>query len=320
MIDQSTEVDISIIIPCYNSQHSLEELIERIVKTFSGRKEKYEIIAVNDCSKDNTIHILKELHKKHGQLIVIDLMFNVGQFRALMCGMSHAKGELIITMDDDLQHPPEEIPKLIKAINKDEEIDAIFGKPIKKLHKKYRNFGSKFIDWINTKIFKKPKDLTMSAFRILRRNVVDTILCHQTMHPVIGPLILKSTSRIKNIKVDHDERKYGKSNYNIIRLLKTTVDNILNFSSLPLKFISTLGLISFGISCLLILFYIMRYVLGGIGVAGWTTNVVLINFYGGLILFSIGIVGEYLIRIIYEVQGSPRFQIRKIYNKNDDPK
>lgn len=309
-------ITFSIVIPCYNSQSSIVELVDELIIVEKENNYSFEIILVNDCSKDNTISKMIYLTEKYTQVKAIDLMFNVGQFRTLMCGLENTSGNFVITMDDDLQHPPYEIPKLVNAIIVDETIDAIFARPLIKKHKVYRNVGSFFIRFVNTQIFHKPKNLTMSAFRIMRRELVDTIISHKTMFPVMGPIILKSTTRIKNIEVTHNSRKYGQSNYGLIKLIRTTFDNIINFSSLPLKAISTLGLMSFGISLLLILFYTIRYLIGGIGVAGWTTNVVLINLYGGLILFSIGIIGEYLIRIIYEVNGFPKYIIRKKYKKN----
>lgn len=308
---------ISVVVPCYNSGKSVIELVDRILALQYLNNFEVEIILVNDCSLDDTLDKLKVLSEKHVEISVIDLMFNVGQFRALMCGLENSKGDLIITMDDDLQHPPEEIPKLIKALREDEDIDAIFAQPYKKQHSLFRNFGSLIVRIINGFIFKKPKHLTMSSFRILNRAVVNTITAHNTMFPIMGPIILKSTSRIKNIKVQHYPRKLGKSNYNLFSLIKMAFDHIINFSSLPLKMISVIGISSFIISLVLSLYFLIKYLIGGIGVAGWTSNVLFINIYGGLILFSVGIIGEYLIRILFEVNRFPRYYIRKIYKKED---
>jgi len=306
---------VSIVIPCYNSSESIEELVDELMVIEKKNNYNFEIILVNDCSKDNTIEKIKNLSNKYSSVIGIDLMFNVGQFRAVMCGFENSNGDYVITMDDDLQHPPSEVPKLIDAIENDENIDAVFARPIKREHKTYRNLGSAFAGFISRKIFKKPKNFTMSAFRILRREVVDSVVAHRTMFPVIGPIIVKSTSKIINIDVLHKPRKYGISNYRLLKLIRMTFDNVINFSSFPLKVISSIGIIAFGVSVILILFYLIRYLIGGIGVAGWTTNVILINLYGGLILSSIGVIGEYLIRIMYEVNGFPKYKIRKKYKK-----
>lgn len=241
-------------------------------------------------------------------------MYNVGQFRALQCAFEAAKGKYIVTLDDDLQHPPEEISKLYDAIKNNFEIDAVFGKYKEKKHSLFRNLGSLFIKFINEKIYGKPKNLSMSAFRILRRELVDTIIAHRTISPVLGAIILKSTKRIINVEVVHAERKHGKSNYSFVKLLKTTFDNILNFSSLPLQIISMIGIFVSLVSFLISIVLFIRHFWAGSVVAGWTSIMVLLNFYAGLILISLGLIGEYLIRILMEVNGTPHYKIKKIYD------
>lgn len=306
-------IEISVIIPCYNSSKSIEELSDRLKISLEKLNVTYEVIYVNDCSKDDTVNVAKEIASKYENFKLIDLMFNVGQFRTLYCGLENAKGKYVVTMDDDLQHRPEDIEKLYNTIKDDENIDAIFGKTVEKKHSGLRKVGSFMIRKVNELIFNKPKELTMSSFRILRYELVDTITSHKTMFPIFGPMILKSTNRIINIDIEHQKRKHGKSNYNLKMLLKTTFDNIINFSSLPLKYISLLGIFVSIFSFTLAFIYIFRYFVLDTSVSGWTTLVVLINFYSGLILLSIGIIGEYLVRVLAEVQGYPKYKIRKIY-------
>ena len=304
---------ISIVIPCYNSEKSIEELVDRIVSVSVNENYKLQIVLVNDFSKDLTLEKLEVLAEKYNQVEAIDLMFNIGQFRALICGLEHCSGDYIVTMDDDLQHPPEEIPKMLNYLAQNDHLDVILGKPYKKEHSVYRNLGSLLIRFVNKNIFNKPKDLVMSSFRVMNSSLKDTLVSHKTMFPIVGPLILASTKRIENIQIEHKERVYGKSNYNLSKLIKTTFDNIINFSSLPLKLISFIGVIGMLLSVFITLYLIIRYLTGGIGVAGWTSNMLLINFYGGLTLFSIGIIGEYLIRVLQEVNGFPSYKIRKHY-------
>lgn len=304
-------IELSIVIPCYNSEHSIEELMERIDQQLNKMGLSYEVICVNDCSKDKTINKFAQLSEKYPQFTGIDLMFNVGQFRALMCGFEQTSGQYIVTMDDDLQHPPEEIDKLYDTLKKNPDIDAVLGAPIKKAHAWYRNIGSFFVRKINEKIFNKPKELRISAFRCLNRKLVDTLVNHKTFFPVMGPLILRSTRNIINVDIEHNQRKYGTSNYTFVKLIKTTIDNIINFSSLPLKYISMLGMISAGISFLMIIYFLFKYFLIGISQPGWTSVVLLINFYSGMILLSLGVIGEYLVRVQAEVNGYPKYVIRK---------
>ncbi len=301
---------MSIVIPCYNSESSIEELMDRINHQMNKMGLSYEVICVNDCSKDNTIDNFHLLSQKHPQFTGIDLMFNVGQFRALMCGFEQTTGQYIVTMDDDLQHPPEEIDKLYNALKNNPDIDAVLGAPVKKEHAWYRNLGSFFVRKINEKIFNKPKGLRISAFRCLNRKLVDTLVNHKTFFPVMGPLILRSTRNIINVDIEHNKRKYGASNYTLLTLIKTTIDNIINFSSLPLKYISMLGMITAGISFLLIIYFLFKYFFVGISQPGWTSVILLINFYSGIILLSLGVIGEYLVRIQAEVNGFPKYVIR----------
>ena len=308
--------ELSIVIPCYNSEKSLLELNNKLVTTLSSMNISYEIIYINDCSRDDTISILKKITSDNSHVKVIDLMFNIGQFRTLYCALELANGEYILTMDDDLQHPPEEIPKLYNHIKKNNNLDAVFGAYKIKEHSYFRNLGTSLIKYINEKIYTKPKNLTMSSFRIMTKKLVKTILNHKTISPVLGAIILKSTKRIENVEVEHHQRQYGKSNYNFLKLIKTTLDNVLNFSSLPLQIISLIGIgVSF-ISFLFSIFYLLLYFFTGGGVPGWTSIMVLMNFYAGLILISLGLIGEYLIRILMEVNGSPKYTIREIYTKD----
>ena len=309
-------LELSIVIPCYNSAKSLPELQERLKNSLDDLEINYEVIYVNDCSKDQTLSELKKLVHNDTNIKVIDLMFNAGQFRALYCGFEIAQGKFIVTIDDDLQHPPEEIFKLYNAIKNNENVDAVFGKYERKKHSFFRNLGSSLIKRINEKIYHKPKHLTMSAFRIMRRDLVETILSHKTISPVLGAIILKSTSQIINVNVQHDKRKHGKSNYNVIKLIKTTFDNVLNFSSLPLQTISIIGMFVSFISFVFSMFYLALYFVTDVTIPGWTSIMVLLNFYAGLILISLGLIGEYLIRILMEVNGTPKYKIRKIYDKN----
>jgi len=308
-------IEISVVIPCYNSEKSLIELNDRLHKSLLLLEKKYEIIYINDQSKDKTLFELEQISKTSENVKVIDLMFNVGQFRALYCGFEMAKGKYIITIDDDLQHPPEEINKLYFAIKENEEIDAIFGKYKEKNHSIFRNIGSRIIKIVNEKIYNKPKNLTMSSFRIMKKELIETILSHRTISPVLGAIILKSTNKIINVEVSHDKRKYGNSNYTTMKLLKTTLDNVLNFSSLPLQAVSAIGLFVSILSFCFSMFYLIRYFYADTGVPGWTSLMVLLNFYAGLILVSLGFIGEYLIRILMEINGTPKYKIRKIYEK-----
>ena len=150
-------VDLSIVIPCYNSSDSIHELAEKLNSVLENMNITYEVIFINDCSIDDSLSSIKNVVYLYNSMVVIDLMFNVGQFRALYCGLEASNGKYIITMDDDLQHSPEEIPNFYRAIENDDELDAIIGKVLEKKHSIVRKVGSFFVKKINEIIFKKPK-------------------------------------------------------------------------------------------------------------------------------------------------------------------
>lgn len=306
-------IEISVAIPCYRSQSSVKELTKELTAAFEDFGTDYEIVYVNDASPDDTLPRLKEIADSYPNVKVVDLMYNCGQFKALMCALEVAQGKYIITMDDDLQHPPKEARRLYEFLKGNADYDVVLGKAKVKKHSLVRNLGSKMIGKIDEKIFDKPSDLHMSAFRCMRRNVVDTLIAHKTFTPVIGPLILKSTKKISNLEVENRPRKFGSSNYNMLRLVKMTFDNVLNFSSVPLKYISVLGFVICFLSIMTSVFFLIRYCIGGVNLPGWMTLIVLTNLYGGAILLAIGILGEYMIRVLSEVNQNPRFKIREIY-------
>ncbi len=304
--------EISVVIPCYNSNVILRDLNIRLLDTLKTLKVSFEIIYINDCSIDNTLEILKQLLLDDDSITIVDLMYNVGQHKALFCGFEISRGNYIITMDDDLQNMPEDIPKLYFRA-KEYDLDAVIGKYKQKKHSFFRNFGSILIRRIRAKVFLTPKNLHGTSFRCMKRNIVDNLLAYKTKLPYVNPLLYRTTKRIANVEVNHSERKSGKSNYNFLKLMFIALDNIFNYSSMPLKYISVTGIMFSITGLMLAIFYLFRYLQGNITIPGWTTVIILLNVYSGIILFSIGIIGEYLLRVLIEVNGYPKHTIRKIY-------
>ncbi len=306
--------EYSIVIPTYRGAAALPQLMERLSAVMDRSGKTYEIIVVDDDSPDHSWDVIKELKRCYPRLRALKLMSNVGQFRALMCGFDHVRGAYVITMDDDLQNPPEEIPKLITGLADHPDMDGVIGAYTDKKHSLWRRLGSGLIHWVNRLVSHKPPDLQTTSFRLLRRHLVDAISEHQTMNPVMGPLVVQNSRRLMNVTVEHHPRKLGTSNYTLLGLIKLSLDHVLNFSVIPLKIVSIIGIISALISVGLGSFYLIRYLTTDIGtqVKGWTTVVLLVTFFSGLMLFSIGLIGEYLIRIIREVSHAPRYVVREV--------
>jgi dolichol-phosphate mannosyltransferase/undecaprenyl-phosphate 4-deoxy-4-formamido-L-arabinose transferase len=221
-------------------------------------------------------------------------------------------------MDDDLQHPPQEMPKLLEALESNPEVDCVFAYFEEKHHALYRNLGSRVIRWINARALGLPKDIRWSSFRAMRRPLVAAVLQLRTVNPVILALVCQSTQQLMSIPARHSERYSGRSNYTLSKQLRLALDNVCNVSLLPLRAVSTAGMALCALTTVLIAVFLYKYLTGLVGVAGWTTIVILISFFAGLTLLSVGIVGEYMVRILREVRGAPRYIERERVGLDED--
>lgn len=302
----------SIVVPVYNSEHTLVELHSRICQVFENTlHEEFELILVDDSSRDHSYSVMEKLHQKDPRVKIIQLARNFGQPSAVLCGFSHVSGDFVITLDDDLQHPPEEIPKMIKVMQERDDVDVILAKYENRKHGIIRKIGTFIAKLATNQMMNNANDLDMTSFRLIRRFVVDAVLKINIHLPQIGNLLLQVSNRIINVPVAHDARKYGRSNYTFRRLLKDLIYDITTHSALPLIVVRNIGICSFIISIILGLYYLIRYFVLGISVEGFTTLVLLILAYNGLLLLSVGILGQYLMHVLNEAKKTPTFIIRK---------
>ena len=220
---------LSVVVPVYNSENSLEHFYVVLSKELNKICDDYEIIMVDDGSLDNSYEQMEVLHNIDSRVKIIRLDGNFGQQNALMCGFHYSTGEYIVTLDDDLQHPPEEIHKLYKKI--DEGYDVVYGIPIIKQHSIYRKMGSKMTDYLFNKICLKPKNIKISSFRIIRKSIISEIIKDKTSFVYISAITFKNTNNISNVEVNHNIRKYGKSNYDFYKLLKLFIKLYLYYSN-----------------------------------------------------------------------------------------
>ncbi|TYO99024.1 undecaprenyl-phosphate 4-deoxy-4-formamido-L-arabinose transferase [Geothermobacter ehrlichii] len=302
----------SVVIPVYNSERIVGETIDRTVDFFEREKLDYEIILVNDGSSDNSFEILKEKARLNKNIIAVDLLKNYGQHTANFCGFKKSTGDYLITMDDDLQNPPEEIAKLINAVK--DGYDVVFGVFREKKHAGYRKIGTRIISFVNRKIFGKPKDLILSNFRIIRRDVVDRICQYKTGYPYIPGLVLMFSSKQGNVLVEHHERKVGKSGYTLFKIAELVMRILFNYSSYPLRLVAFCGIGVSLASFLLGGFYLLKAFFHKAAVPGWTTVVVLLSFFNGIALLVLGMLGEYLIRLVNQTSSSSPYQIKESVN------
>ncbi|MCG9970433.1 glycosyltransferase [Christiangramia crocea] len=295
----------SVVIPVYKSTKSLETIAEKFAILESKENFRFELIFVNDspCFID-TQRTLEKISNKFNNVSTVTLRRNQGQQLALLVGMSRASGEYVLTMDDDLQHPVEEVPKLIRAMKENKDTEAIFAVPSfkNKKHSLWRNLGSYIVNKIDRVFLNKPEGLVKSSFRIMTKELARTIVLNYNAMPALSSLIISSTNNIKNIQVEHKNREFGTSNYTITKLVNLTLNNLIHYSALPLKSLGLMGALIFGASLLFILVIIVRKIFIDINFPGYASTVSLISFFGGLNLFALGLIGEYLIRIIREQQ------------------
>lgn len=293
----------SVVVPVYNSEHTLGELYTRLEKVFRETlKEDFELILVDDGSKDRSYEIMTELREKDHRVRIIQMARNFGQHPALLCGFAHVKGEFVVTMDDDLQHQPEELPKMVRTMQERPDVDVIIASYEGRKHGPIRKLGTKFSVWATSKMLGKDPDLQITSYRLIRRFLVDAMVKTNTYLPQIGNLLIRSSNRIINVPVQHADRAYGKSGYSFKRLLKDLIYDITTHTAFPLLLVRNIGIVSFLISVVLSVCYLVRYFTLGISVQGWTSLMLVMLAFFGLILLSIGIMGIYLMNILNEAK------------------
>lgn len=305
-------ITYSVVIPVYNSTDSLIELATRIKKVFEEEvKATFELIMVDDCSPNaRSWEVMKDLAKEYPEITVLQLMRNFGKPGAIYCAFGEVRGEYVITMDDDLQHLPEDIPTLIAQ--KDNH-DVVIGYFPKKEHSVFKRSASRLKGWLDHKLIGKPAHIMNSPYKLIHISVIRALLNIRTAYPFISALIFFTTHRIVNVQVRHDKRKYGETGYTLRKMIRQFSNLIINNSSALLKWIAYIGVLMSAISLMLILFFIARKIVIGEVIAGWTSLITVILFTSGLMLFSVGIVGEYLIRIINGIENKPAFIVRHKY-------
>lgn len=286
---------ISVVIPTYRGEKSLPILIEKLHNVFLSEKFDYEIIIVNDASPDNTKQVLKELKIIYPKIVIINLMRNYGQHNAILCGFKYAKGDIIITMDDDLQNPPEEVVKLIDGINRG--FDLVIGSYDNKKHHKIRNIGGAIIDTIQKKIFNLPSNFQLTSFRAIKKNIVNAVNNMSVPYPYVTSMLLSQTTNYLNVPVRHEKRIYGKSNYKVSNIVRLALNLIINYSYLPVYIIGIILLFSIMISIGFVSYILISIIFFQGFNAGWASIMLVISFFSTLNLLSLVIFSLYLARI-----------------------
>lgn len=305
--------DLSVVIPVYRSEDTLELLAEKLLPVLDRTGRTYEVIFVEDGSPDQSWDKIESLHRRYPERVIgVQLMRNSGQHNALMCGFRHSAGEFILTMDDDLQNPPEEIPKLLDAMTQS-EFDIVYGNYVQKKHEPYRNIGSLMVNSFYRSTFQS--HVTVTSFRMIRRPLLEAILDYHGPYVFIDGLMAWNTRRIGSVIVEHHPRQAGRSTYSIGKLLALATNLFTGFSLLPLQLASTAGIatVLFGVVTVLV-GLCLQPSLNAIGTPWLLLGIAVLI---GVQLLSLGIASEYLGRLHMNVNGKPQYRIRKVLSRSD---
>jgi len=307
-------LEISIVIPVYNSSGILPELHSQIVNAMKNAFT-FEIIFINDGSSDASWEKIKALVSANKNITAINLRKNSGQDNALLAGLRSAKGNFVVIMDDDLQHDPKDILKLHEACR---NTDVCYGNFDKKNQSVLKNTGSDLNGKMAEMLSSKPSEIYLSPFKIMKRSIVDEIIKFAGPYPYIDGIILSITSNIDQVSVTHHQRLEGKGNYSLRKSMSVFMKHFTGFSLLPLRIATITGLVATFIGCCLAIKYLYDYFISKDFIEGWTTVVILIIIFGGLILITLGIVGEYIGRTYLAINNKPQYSISEIVRSNND--
>ena len=301
---------LSLVIPVYGSEKVLPELVARlqtVLDGIEGLRANYEVIFVCDCSPDHSWHAIQTLAATHPWVRGISLRMNAGQHNALMAGFAQARGEIIMTMDDDLQHSPSDIPLLLDELARGR--DVVYARFTSRKHAGWKIAGSRLNDLVAGYLMQKPKGLYLSPFRAMRAAIRDDILRYQGPYVYVDGLILSVTRNIGSVDVDHHDRYAGDSGYSFRKSLSLWLKMATSFSIVPLRITSLVGMCFAGLGFLLaIAFVIQKFTVNRMP-DGWSSLIVTILVVGGVQLLALGMLGEYLGRVLLTLNSRPQYVI-----------
>ncbi len=306
---------VSVVVPVYNSIRSLAELVDRFEAVFADLGVAWELIFVDDHSPNpDTWPALVALSERPA-VRVVRLTRNFGKPGAMMAGFAEVRGTRVVTVDDDLQHRPEDLPALWEK----RDHDVVIGAFPRREHSAFKRAVSAIKARFDAIISGKPAHITITPYKLYQRHVVDGILAaSRTPYPFVGAAMLYVTRDIVMVDVTHEARKYGRSGFTVSKMLRSFLNLLINHSSFLLQVVAVVGVGFAGLSILLAGYYLYRYFFVGIGVQGWTTIMLVMLFTNGLLLFSMGVVGEYLVRAINASERKPAYVVRTVLG--DPPK
>ena len=286
---------VSFVIPCYRSSKTIGGVVNEIESTMAQLAYEYEIILVNDSSPDDTFAVISALAEADGHITAVDLAKNFGQHAALMCGIRHSSGDILVCLDDDGQTPADEAGKLLEKI--EAGYDVVYASYDHKQHSGFRNFGSRVNAWMTEIMLGKPKELSLTSYFAAKRFIADEMLRYENCFPYVMGLVLRSTKNICNVPVNHRSREQGQSGYTLGKLLSLWMNGFTSFSIKPLRIATYFGALTALAGFIYALIIVIRHFAVGMAPLGWSSTTALLLLLGGVILLVLGLIGEYIGRI-----------------------
>jgi len=298
-------LELSVVVPVYRSQATLHELHRRITAALQPSEASFEIILVEDCGGDDSWQAIEAIAQSDARVRGIQLARNYGQHNALLCGIRAAGGALVVTIDDDLQNPPEEIPKLLAKLA--QGYDVVYGTPEAETHSLSRNLASRITKLALQGAMGADTASQVSAFRVFRTRLRDSFDAYRSPTVNIDVLLTWGTTRFGAVRVRQDERTVGDSGYSFGKLVQHAVNMLTGFTILPLQIASVLGLAFGGLGLLILLYVLWGYFSHGSSVPGFPFLASIISIFSGVQLFALGIFGEYLARMHFRSMERPPY-------------
>ena len=306
---------ISVVVPVFNSATLLTELVTRLNAVLSRRSEPFEVLLVNDGSRDNSWDVVSQLSATFAWVHGINLMRNYGQHNALLCGIRAASYEVTVILDDDLQHPPEQIPKLLEGLTQGQ--DVVYGVPEDNPHGFWRDTAARITKLALQSVLGAETARKVTPFRALRTQLRDAFASYQSPFISIDVLLTWATTRFAAIPVHYDQRLVGRSQYTFRRLVTHALNMMTGFSTLPLQLATVVGF-GFTLFGLAVLAFVLgRYLIHGVSVPGFTFLASLIAVFSGAQLFALGIFGEYLARMHFRMMERPPYVVRSTTHRDE---
>lgn len=307
---------ISVAIPCYKSEKSIKKVVNDVISAIKEREgNDYQIILVNDYPDDNTFSIIKELCYNDKKIIGVNLSKNFGQTAAKLAAVQYFTGDVLVYMDDDGQHPAELIYQLVDKI--EEGYDAVYAYFPHKKHNLFKRATSSLNGKIEELNGTKPKGVYITSYYALNKFAVESFKDYNSPFPSLDGFLNSFTGKIINVEMPHHDRMYGRSNYSLGKLIKMWITQITNFSIVPLRIVSVIGFIMALFGFLFGLYIVIRKLVSSDIDAGYTSTIALLLLIGGLILFALGFIGEYIGRIYMTVSNLSPYKVKEVINADN---